>query len=135
VVGRSNIRPGHHESDAVRQPIKNKEKHPHFKKICFITGASRGFGRICAEAALKRGDKVAATARNLAELSDLADRFGESVLPLTLDVTDPKQARDVVAQAHAHFGNLDVSATSGIVKNRQITAEIYPKIIRENFGL
>ena len=59
------------------------------------------------------------------DFSDLADRFGESVLPLTLDVTDPKQARDVVAQAHAHFANLDVSATSGIVKNRQITAGIY----------
>ena len=55
-----------------------------------ITGASRGFGRICAEAALKRGDKVAATARNLAGLSDLADRFGESVLPLTLDCDRPK---------------------------------------------
>jgi NAD(P)-dependent dehydrogenase (short-subunit alcohol dehydrogenase family) len=32
-------------------------------KTWFITGASRGFGRIWAEAALKRGDKVTATAR------------------------------------------------------------------------
>jgi len=38
----------------------------HMKKIWFITGASRGFGRIWAEAALRRGDKVAATARKLA---------------------------------------------------------------------
>ena len=29
------------------------------QKVWFITGASRGFGRIWAEAALKRGDKVA----------------------------------------------------------------------------
>jgi len=34
-------------------------------KVWFITGASRGFGRIWAEAALYRGDKVAATARSL----------------------------------------------------------------------
>jgi NAD(P)-dependent dehydrogenase (short-subunit alcohol dehydrogenase family) len=35
------------------------------KKVWFITGASRGFGRIWAEAALACGDKVAATARKL----------------------------------------------------------------------
>ena len=34
-------------------------------KVWFITGASRGFGRVWTEAALKRGDKVAATARKL----------------------------------------------------------------------
>ncbi len=33
------------------------------EKIWFVTGASKGFGRIWAEAALKRGDKVTATAR------------------------------------------------------------------------
>ena len=34
------------------------------KKTWFITGASRGFGRIWAEAALMRGDRVAATPAN-----------------------------------------------------------------------
>ena len=33
-------------------------------KVWFITGTSKGFGRIWAEAALERGDRVAATARN-----------------------------------------------------------------------
>lgn len=78
------------------------------KKTWFITGASRGFGRIWAEAALTRGDQVAATARNLADVADLAGRFGDAVLPLALDVTDPEQVRRAVAQAHAHFGRLDV---------------------------
>lgn len=77
-------------------------------KVWFITGASRGFGRIWAEAALQRGDKVAATARTLAGVADLAERYGESVHPLALDVTDPGQARVAVAQAHAHFGGLDI---------------------------
>ncbi|MDT7622069.1 MAG: hypothetical protein QOF99_2970, partial [Pseudonocardiales bacterium] len=35
------------------------------QKIWFITGASRGFGREWAIAALERGDSVAATARDL----------------------------------------------------------------------
>ena len=77
-------------------------------KVWFITGASRGFGRIWAEAALQRGDKVAATARTLAGVADLAKRYGDAVLPLALDVTAPDQAGVAVAQAHAHFGRLDV---------------------------
>ena len=78
------------------------------KKTWFITGASRGFGRIWAEAALTRGDNVAATARTLADVADLKERFGDAVLPMALDVADPDQARHVVRQAHAHFGKLDV---------------------------
>lgn len=77
-------------------------------KVWFITGASRGFGRVWAEGALKRGDKVAATARALESVSDLAKRYGDAVLPLTLDVTDPDQVTKAVTQAHAHFGKLDV---------------------------
>ena len=77
-------------------------------KTWFITGASRGFGRIWAEAALMRGDKVAATARTLADVADLKEHFGDSVLPLALDVTDADQVQQAVQQAHAHFGKLDV---------------------------
>lgn len=77
-------------------------------KIWFITGASRGFGRIWAEAALRRGDKVAASARNPASLADLKKNYGDAVLPLALDVTDPEQVTDAVEQAHRHFGRLDI---------------------------
>ena len=77
-------------------------------KIWFITGASRGFGRIWTEAALERGDKVAATARKVADIADLTERFGDAVLLLALDVTDAEQVRQTVQQAHAHFGRLDV---------------------------
>ncbi len=77
-------------------------------KVWFITGASRGFGRVWAEAALKRGDKVAATARNLASIAGLKEKYGENALTLELDVTKPDQVRSAVAQAHAHFGRLDI---------------------------
>lgn len=77
-------------------------------KTWFITGASRGFGRIWAEAALERGDKVAATARNAQDLADLSERFGDAVLPLTLDVTDNDAISRVLQSAHNHFGRLDV---------------------------
>ena len=77
-------------------------------KVWFITGASRGFGKVWADAALKRGDKVAATARQLESIAGLKDKYGENVLTLELDVTKPEQAKAAVEQAHAHFGRLDI---------------------------
>lgn len=77
-------------------------------KTIFITGASRGFGRIWAEAFLKRGDKVVATARNIKDLEPLVAQYGPSVLTLTLDVNDRSAAFDAIAKAKAHFGTIDV---------------------------
>jgi NAD(P)-dependent dehydrogenase (short-subunit alcohol dehydrogenase family) len=74
----------------------------------FITGASRGFGREWAIAALERGDTVAATARDTATLDDLVAQFGDKILPIQLDVTDRAADVAAVAQAHDHFGRLDV---------------------------
>ena len=78
------------------------------EKVWFITGTSRGFGREWAIAALERGDKVAATARNTATLADLVDKYGDAVLPIQLDVTDRDADFAAVKQAHDHFGRLDI---------------------------
>jgi NAD(P)-dependent dehydrogenase (short-subunit alcohol dehydrogenase family) len=77
-------------------------------KVWFITGASKGFGREFAKAALGRGDSVAATARNVDTLTDLVDAYGDAVLPITLDVTDNAAIVAAVEQAHDRFGRLDV---------------------------
>jgi NAD(P)-dependent dehydrogenase (short-subunit alcohol dehydrogenase family) len=77
-------------------------------KTWLITGTSRGFGREWAIAALDRGDQVAATARDLASLQDLTAKYGDAILPVKLDVTDRAAAFVAVAQAHQHFGRLDV---------------------------
>jgi NAD(P)-dependent dehydrogenase (short-subunit alcohol dehydrogenase family) len=78
------------------------------EKVIFITGASRGFGKLWAEAFLKRGDKVAATVRNLDTLADLSSKYGKSLLPIQLDVTDRKAVFSAVEKAKQHFGRLDV---------------------------
>ena len=77
-------------------------------KVWFITGTSRGFGREWAIAALERGDKVAATARDTATLADLAEKYGDALLPIQLDVTDRDADFAAVKQAHDHFGRLDI---------------------------
>lgn len=78
------------------------------EKVWFITGASRGFGREWTIAALDRGDKVAATARDVSTLDDLVAKYGDALLPITLDVTDHDADFAAVEQAHDHFGRLDV---------------------------
>lgn len=77
-------------------------------KVWFITGTSRGFGRVWAEAALKRGDKVAATARKLSSIAALNERYGANVLTLELDVTNTAQVKQAVTAAYHHFGRLDI---------------------------
>jgi NAD(P)-dependent dehydrogenase (short-subunit alcohol dehydrogenase family) len=77
-------------------------------KTWFITGTSRGFGREWAIAALDRGDRVAATARDTSSLDDLVGKYGDAILPIALDVNDREADFAAVAAAHEHFGRLDV---------------------------
>jgi NAD(P)-dependent dehydrogenase (short-subunit alcohol dehydrogenase family) len=72
-----------------------------------VTGSSRGFGREIVEAALKRGDRVLATARNPDQLDDLA-AYGDAVVSFALDVTDSAGTRRAVDAAISSFGSLDV---------------------------
>lgn len=77
-------------------------------KTWLITGTSRGFGHQWATAALERGDRVVATARQVATIEPLADRFGPAVFVQPLDVTDRAAAFDVVGRAFEHFDRVDV---------------------------
>jgi NAD(P)-dependent dehydrogenase (short-subunit alcohol dehydrogenase family) len=75
------------------------------ERVWLVTGASRGFGRALCDAVLARGGRLVATARG----RDFVERFDHAnVLPVTLDVTDPAQARAAVEQALGRFGRLDV---------------------------
>lgn len=103
------------------------------KKTWFITGASRGFGRIWAEAALMRGDQVTATARKLADVADLAERFGDALLPLALDVTNSAQVQQVVEQAHRRFGRLDVLVNNAGASLLAATEEASDDQVRDLF--
>jgi NAD(P)-dependent dehydrogenase (short-subunit alcohol dehydrogenase family) len=77
-------------------------------KTIFITGASRGFGKLWAEAFLKRGDKVTATARNIDSLKDLANQYGDNFLAIQLDVNDREADFAAVKTSAEKFGSLDV---------------------------
>ncbi|GAA1003363.1 hypothetical protein Aple_003410 [Acrocarpospora pleiomorpha] len=78
------------------------------EKIWFVTGSARGLGREIVAAALERGDRVAATARNPRRLDDLSAAHPGRLLALPLDVTDADEAAAAVQTAVAEFGRLDV---------------------------
>ena len=84
--------------------MENKQK----EKVWFITGSSRGFGKIWTEAALKRGDKVAATARNIDSIVPLKEKYGDQVLILEVDVTNTSQVQNAINKANEYFGRLDI---------------------------
>src|ERR1039457_5473101 len=77
-------------------------------KVWFITDTSKGFGRVWAEAALARGDRVAASAREVKTLAPLVKRYGDQVAAITLDVTDKAAVDAAIIEAHRRFGRLDV---------------------------
>jgi NAD(P)-dependent dehydrogenase (short-subunit alcohol dehydrogenase family) len=73
-----------------------------------ITGCSTGLGRALAAALLERGESVVVTARDPANVEDLARGYPATALPLSLDVTDPAQRLTVVRAAEDRFGAVDV---------------------------
>jgi NAD(P)-dependent dehydrogenase (short-subunit alcohol dehydrogenase family) len=77
-------------------------------KVWLITGSSRGLGQALAEAVLTQGNRLVATARNPAQLADLAERYADLILTVPLDVTDEAAAERAVRAAIDTFGRLDV---------------------------
>jgi len=76
------------------------------RPVWFITGCSTGFGRELAQQLLTRGERVAVTARDTADVQDLA-ALGDA-LALKLDVTEQSQIDAAVKAATERFGRIDV---------------------------
>src|SRR5258708_25179991 len=106
-------------------------------KTWLITGTSKGLGRAWAEAALLRGDRVAATARNLRDIEDLVEQYSEQIFPIRLDVTSSQDCFQAVNAAFEHFSGLDVIVNNagygldGAVE--EISEEEAPAIMDTNF--
>jgi NAD(P)-dependent dehydrogenase (short-subunit alcohol dehydrogenase family) len=78
-------------------------------KVWFITGAGSGIGAGIAKAALRAGDRVVATGRNLDKVRDaLRDVASENLAFVQLDVADETQAKAAVDKAVKQFGRIDV---------------------------
>src|ERR1700731_2686148 len=78
-------------------------------KVWFVTGAGSGIGAGVAKAALKAGDRVVATGRNLDKVRGAyGDAVSENIAFVELDVADAAQAQAAVDAAVERFGRFDV---------------------------
>src|SRR5436190_11084542 len=77
-------------------------------RVWLITGATSGFGRALAEAALAAGDTVVGAARNPQRLTDLVAAHAGRAEAVELDVTDTRQGNAVVDAVVDRWGRLDV---------------------------
>lgn len=81
---------------------------PPASQTWIITGASKGFGRALAEAALGAGDQVVAAVRNPDSVADLRATYGDRVTSVAFDARDTNKAASLVQVAVDRHGRLDV---------------------------
>jgi short-subunit dehydrogenase len=79
-----------------------------FSRVWFITGTSTGFGYLLAEEALKRGERVIATARDVSKLSRLARQYPDRIHTFRLDVTNQNEITSIAQQGITAFGHVDI---------------------------
>lgn len=93
-----------------------------------VVGASSGIGRATVEIAAERGWRVAAAARRAHLLDGLADETG--AVPITADVTEEAQCRDLVGQAVEVLGGLDALVYAAGTVPLQPLADAGPELWR-----
>ena len=78
-------------------------------KIWYITGASKGLGLSLTKQLLLKGEKVAATSRNVKTLSKkVGSKYAASFLPLEVDLTKEQSIKNSIASTIDSFGKIDV---------------------------
>ena len=98
-----------------------------------ITGCSTGFGRELALAVLARGWHAAVTARNPADIADIAAAHPERSLALKLDVRERGQIAEAVEQTEARFGAIDVLVNNAGYGYRAAVEEASEQDVRDLF--
>ncbi|MFW0715458.1 SDR family NAD(P)-dependent oxidoreductase [Pedobacter sp. N23S346] len=78
------------------------------KKVWFITGASKGLGLSLVNQLLKAGQYVAATSRNINELTSAVNSNSEKFLPLTVNLSDELSVEQAINATITQFGRIDV---------------------------
>jgi NAD(P)-dependent dehydrogenase (short-subunit alcohol dehydrogenase family) len=100
------------------------EKFPSFDltgQVALVTAAARGLGRACALSLARAGADVALGLRRRESGASLAEEIaamGRRALPLQMDMEKLDEIRAAIAEAHAHFGKIDV-----LVNNAGVSPE------------
>jgi ribitol 2-dehydrogenase len=77
-------------------------------KVAVVTGAASGIGLASSEAMLALGSRVVMVDRDEAALKKLREAHGEAVIPLAIDLLDPKDCATLVPKVLEKAGQLDI---------------------------
>jgi NAD(P)-dependent dehydrogenase (short-subunit alcohol dehydrogenase family) len=112
---------------------KNTKSVTATQPVWFITGCSTGFGRELASHTLGLGYRTVVTARNPADVKDLAAK-GEALV-LKLDVTDQSQIDAAIKAAEKQFGGIDVLVNNAGIGYFAAVEESEEKEVRRMFEI
>ncbi|OSJ08640.1 glucose dehydrogenase [Bradyrhizobium canariense] len=77
-------------------------------KVAAVTGAASGIGLASTEAMLAAGARVVMVDRDEAALKALRDKHGDAVIPLLIDLLDPKDCATLLPRVLEQAGQLDI---------------------------
>ena len=77
-------------------------------KIAAVTGAASGIGLASTEAMLAEGARVVAIDRDETALAKLRDKHGDAVMPVVIDLLDPKDCAKLLPKVLEQAGRLDI---------------------------
>lgn len=77
-------------------------------KVAAVTGGASGIGLASAEAMLVAGARVVLVDRDKAALTVLCEKYGDAVIPLVIDLLDPKSCATLLPQVLEKAGQLDI---------------------------
>uniref|UniRef100_E1TCQ8 Short-chain dehydrogenase/reductase SDR n=1 Tax=Burkholderia sp. (strain CCGE1003) TaxID=640512 RepID=E1TCQ8_BURSG len=104
-------------------------------KTWFVTGASKGIGQRLVRQLLARGDRVAATSRTVASLTEALGPACAQFLPLQVDLGDEQSIGDAIAQTIEKFGKVDVVVNNAGYAQQGTVEALCDDELRRNFDV
>ena len=100
-------------------------------KVIWITGASSGIGEALARSASSDSTKLILSGRRVDALQSLANELSAETLVLPFEVTDYSTLADIVDQAWAWQGRVDVLVNNAGISQRCLAIDAKPEIYTE----
>ncbi|GAM19497.1 hypothetical protein SAMD00019534_026720, partial [Acytostelium subglobosum LB1] len=103
--------------------------------VFYITGASKGLGKVFTQRLLEKGHRVVATSRDTDQLKSAIANNSDSFLPLKVDLATEKSVADSLAAATAKFGRIDVVINNAGYSIGGTVEEMSDSELRQNFDI
>lgn len=103
-------------------------------KVVIVTGASSGIGKALVYELAHRGARIVMAARNLEKLQSIRqdlEKQGVSILSVCTDVTKEQECRDLMEQAYARFGRIDVLINNAGISMRALLETLETAVLHK----